>query len=71
MPYGGFVRTKIERDNIVKYVEKIINKATDYGMHPWDARNAKEAGERTYESLRDIAFKQRQPVAQASSDSSD
>jgi hypothetical protein len=32
MPYGGFVRTRIERDNIVKYVEKMINKATFYGM---------------------------------------
>lgn len=61
MPYGGFVRTKLERDNIVKYVTKIIEKGNTYGMHWWDAGNKEVAGQRTYESLKDIAFKQREP----------
>ena len=42
MPSGGFVRTRIERDNIVKYVEKIIDKARLYGMHSWQKKNNKE-----------------------------
>jgi hypothetical protein len=65
MPYTGFVRTKLERDNIVKYVEKILDKATHYGLHPWQ-RKDKQASQRAYESLREIAFKPRTPSVQAS-----
>jgi hypothetical protein len=39
MPYSGFVRSKLERDNIVKYVEKILDKATHYGLHPWQRKD--------------------------------
>lgn len=36
MPYGGFVRTKLERDNLVNYVGKIQEKINLYGMNWWD-----------------------------------
>lgn len=60
MPYGGFVRSKLERDNIVKYVGKIQEKAHNYGMDWWANRESKDdVAQRTYENLKDIAFKAR------------
>ncbi len=35
MPYGGFVRTKLERQNLVNYVGKIQDKTNTYGMKMW------------------------------------
>lgn len=43
MPYGGFVRTKLERDNLVKYVGKIQAKINTYGMNWWDFNEKEEA----------------------------
>jgi hypothetical protein len=35
IPYGGFVRTGLERDNLVNYVTKIRDKTILYGMKKW------------------------------------
>ena len=59
IPYGGFVRTKLERDNIVNYVGKIVEKANVYGMNFWNSKEAEGVEARTYDALKDIAFKPR------------
>lgn len=65
MPYGGFVRTKLERDNLVNYVGKIQTKINNYGMNWWDFNQKEEASERAYASLKEIAFKPRAKVEPA------
>lgn len=35
IPYGGFVRSSLERDNLVNYVNKIKEKTILYGMKTW------------------------------------
>lgn len=61
------MRTKLERDNIVKYVEKIQEKVNNYGMNYWDKVHPGDAAERTYNTLKDIAFKPKQaPVVTSS-----
>jgi|GEM_PF-6660490 len=71
MPYGGFVRSKLERDNLVKYVEKIQEKVNNYGMNFWDKVIPGDVAERTYDSLKEIAFRQRQAPVNASSESAE
>lgn len=60
--YGGFVRTGIERDNLINYVKKISDRATDYGMKFWQGMFREEESAKAYSVLRDIAFKPRAKV---------
>jgi hypothetical protein len=58
--YSGFVRTGIERDNLINYVRKISDRATEYGMKFWQGVFKEEESAKAYSILRDIAFKPRQ-----------
>ena len=64
-PYAGFVRTAIERDNLINYVRKISDRAADYGMRFWQGIFKEEESAKAYSVLRDIAFRPREVKTEA------